>query len=47
MDAATFPLNLRLMRNPANWVIIGLMFLFAILAFHYIADNLNVNTKEK
>jgi len=45
MDAATFPLNIRLMRNPANWVIIGLMMLFAILAFHFIADKLNANMK--
>lgn len=39
------PLNVPLMRNPANWAIIGLMMLFAILAFHYIADLLS-NKKE-
>lgn len=37
-DAASFPLNVRLMRNPANWVIIGLMMLFAILALHFLSD---------
>jgi len=45
MDAATFPLNIRLMRNPANWVIIGLMMLFAILALHVITDKLNAQQK--
>ena len=30
--------NLTLMRHPANWVIIGLMMLFAILAFNIVSD---------
>lgn len=44
-DAATFPLNIRLMRNPANWIIIGLMMLFAILALHFITDTINAKQK--
>jgi len=39
--ASGFPLNLTLMRNPANWVIIGLMMLFAILAFNIVTDFFN------
>jgi len=39
-DPASFPLNIRLMRNPANWIIVGLMMLFAILAFNIVTDNL-------
>jgi len=46
-DAASFPLNLTLMRNPANWVIIGMMMLFAILAMNIITDQFNANTEGK
>lgn len=39
--AVSSPLNFRLMSEPANWVIIGLMLLFAILAFNLVSDYFN------
>ena len=39
--------NTVLMRHPANWIIIGLMLLFAILAFNIVSDIFTPSKKDK